>query len=1093
MNRRRSLSLAILCLKPSANYLLFIMFLLLAAHCSLLIVAAQSSAATLSGTVTDQNGAVVPRANITMTNIATGAQRKATTNDEGDFIFVLLQPGSYKINTQRDGFAPVEVSNVNMNVGDQKALRIELTAGNISEIVKITADAPVINESPAVGTIVDRQFVANLPLNGRSFQSLITLSPGVVLAKTNSDNQGQFSVNGQRTSTNYFSVDGVSANLGSTASALPSQSAGGGIPALAATGGTNNLVSVDALQEFKIQTSTYAPEFGRSPGAQISIITRSGTNEFHGSAFDYFRKDALDANDWFANRSGLKRPPLTQNDFGGVFGGPVLLPRFGEGGSQPWYNGRNRTFFFFSYEGLRLRQPQVASDRSVPSMASRLSAPSALRPFLNAYPVPNGPETSNGLALFSASFANQIRLDSTGVRVDHALSKNFSLFGRYSYSPSRSNTRRPTLSNTNTLLSNTTTLTLGTTYMITPMIINDFRANYSTHNAASTSALDNFGGAIPIDDSFFFPAYTNRSESLVNFNAGTGGILFNGKSSNNFQKQINLIDTLSVIAESHQLKFGVDYRALYPTLGTTVYSIAFTFSGIAGPGGTAPSGTVLSGLMSRATVGHRSGNTYPQFANFSIFAQDTWKATRRLTLTYGLRWEVNPPPTEREGRDAFTVTGLENPATMTLVPQGTPLWKTTYNNFAPRIGAAYQLFQKQGWETVLRTGTGIFYDLGSGQAADGYGLYPYLITNFFPAGTPFPLTTAQLQPPDYNPGLRPISSIYAFGPDFKLPRTYHWNVSVDQSLGSNQTFTAAYVGAIGRKLLRQESILDPNPTFRTVFVINNSATSDYQSAQFQFQRRLSRGLQAVASYTWAKSLDTASDDATRLVPSRRIDPQIDHGPSDFDIRHAFNAAVTYGIPFPYKNPVAKTVLGHWSLDTIFSARSAAPVNVIVSRNIGFGTFNFRPDLVPGVGLYIDDPTVAGGRRFNNSVIAGSPNQRGPFLVSTAARQGTLGRNALRGFPLYQVDLGLRRQFNFTERLYLQIKAEAFNVLNRPNFADPLGTLGTFSTAGALTVDPGFGQSSQMFGKSLVGGLGGFSPLYQVGGARSVQLSLKLGF
>src|SRR6266545_5643315 len=333
------------------------------------LATAQSANATLSGSVEDQNGAVVPGASITVENIGTGLKRQTTTSTEGNFTVPLLPPGTYTVRAQREGFSPVQVSSVVLNVGDQKALQIQLKAGNISEMVQIVNEAPLIDTSPAVGTVIDRQFVENLPLNGRSFQSLILLTPGVVVAG-GLGRPGQFSVNGQRSNANYFTVDGVTANNGADASLdafAIGQAAAGVLPGVTTFGGTNSLVSVDALEEFKIQTSTYAAEFGRQPGGQVSLVTRGGTNQFHGTVFDYLRNEVFDANDWFANAGGRKRAPLRQNQFGGTFSGPVLLPRFGEGGRQPGYNGRNRTFFFLSYEGLRLRTPRFVLT-AVPSL-----------------------------------------------------------------------------------------------------------------------------------------------------------------------------------------------------------------------------------------------------------------------------------------------------------------------------------------------------------------------------------------------------------------------------------------------------------------------------------------------------------------------------------------------------------------------------------------------------------------------------------------------------------------------------------------------------------------------------------------------------
>src|SRR6266545_675352 len=294
----------------------------------------QSVTATLSGAVVDEKDAVIAGAKVTIVNVNTGTRRNATTNDEGYFTIPLLPPSAYTVTVEREGFAAVEIKNVVLNVNDQRDLKIQLKVATVGATVDVVDNASSVRTDAAVGTIVDRQFVENLPLNGRSFQSLITLSPGVVLTRATNTEQGQFSVNGQRADANYFTIDGAGANVGVFPTFTPGQSLSGAVPALAVTGGTNNLVSVEALQEFKIQTSTFAPEFGRTPGAQVSIVTRSGTNSFHGALYEYLRNDALDANDWFANANRQGKPPLRQNNFGVAVGGPILLPRFGEGGRQ---------------------------------------------------------------------------------------------------------------------------------------------------------------------------------------------------------------------------------------------------------------------------------------------------------------------------------------------------------------------------------------------------------------------------------------------------------------------------------------------------------------------------------------------------------------------------------------------------------------------------------------------------------------------------------------------------------------------------------------------------------------------------------------
>jgi hypothetical protein len=1050
---------------------------------SFITAAAQSSTATLSGTVSDQNGAVIPGADVAVINIAQGFQRTAITNGEGIFVVPLLPPGAYTVKAEHKGFNPAEVRDVVLNVNGQMTLQIQLSVGSIGQTVSVV-DSALINESSTVATVVDRQFVENMPLNGRSFQALISLTPGVVTTKTNYNEQGQFSVNGQRANANYFTVDGVSANAGIAAGGPLVQSAGGSLPAVSAAGGTNSLVSVDAMQEFKIQTSTFAPEFGRTPGAQISIATRSGGNDFHGTVFDYFRNEKLDANDWFANSRRQRRAALRQNDFGGVVGGPLHLPRFGEGGPA-YYDGANRTFFFFSYEGLRLRQP-ATQVTLVPSVASRLAALPSRRPYLNAYPIPNGPVFSNGFAEFTAAYSDPLNLDATSLRVDHAFNENVGLFVRYNHSTSET-TQRGTAGRSLNVLSRavfkTQTLTAGLTHSVTPQLINEVRANYTRTEGANYLSIDGLGGAVPLDNALAFPPFASPDDAFFSFGfpISAGRSLNTGKNVANIQRQINLIDNLSYVTSGHQLKFGVDYRLLLPVNGQRVYDHFITFSGLTGATG------AISGNTSGASVNARDSVAL-SYTNFSLYGQDTWKVTNRLTLTYGLRWDLNPPPVARHGKELVTFDNVNGPGVLTVAPLGTPLYPTTYNNFAPRVGVTYQLFREGNRLTILRGGFGVFYDLGTGTLANATASFPYSrLKNL--GSVPFPLTPAQLEPPPFSLAIPTTGLTFIADRNLRLPRTFQWNTAVEQSFNSSNTFSASYIGAAGRRLLRRTSKIFPVQF--GLFITDNSAESDYHGMQLQFQRRMSRGLQFLTSYTWSHSIDTASNDSGPA--SSPADPRRDRGSSDFDVRHAFSAAATYALPGPQENKFARALLGNWFADTVVSARSAVPVDLISSFSTiiaGLQTV-VRPDLIQGLPLYLDDPLAPGGRRFNNTIDPARPGCKGPFCPAGPGRQGTLGRNVMRGFPMWQVDLALRRQFSLGERATLQLRAEAFNIFNHPNFGDP-GT--NTDNANALS-SPFFGQSTQMLKTSLgTGGTtGGFSPLYQIGGPRSMQLALKLQF
>jgi hypothetical protein len=336
---------------------------------------ATAQTAALSGAVYDPSHAGIFNAAVTLVNTGTGSARVTVTSADGLYSFALLAPGLYSVTVDARGFRKTERHDVPLDVAESARLDFTLELAATGESVTVSADAsPVRSDSAAVSTVIDRQLIDTLPLNGRSFQTLIALTPGVVMTKASFGEQGQFSVNGQRANANYFTIDGLGANIGVSAGLTLVQSASGSLPGLGATGGTNTLVAVESMQEFRVQTSTYAPEYGRTPGAQISIVTRSGTNQFHGSLFDFFRNDALDSRDWFANQQSLPKPRLRQNDFGGVFGGPLR---------------RNTTFFFISYEGLRLLQPQVEVT-DVPSIDTRQQAVRNMQPSSIHFQSPTG-------------------------------------------------------------------------------------------------------------------------------------------------------------------------------------------------------------------------------------------------------------------------------------------------------------------------------------------------------------------------------------------------------------------------------------------------------------------------------------------------------------------------------------------------------------------------------------------------------------------------------------------------------------------------------------------------------------------------------
>jgi hypothetical protein len=1004
--------------------------------------AAQSPTGTISGIVTDPAGATIASAEVIVVNDATRVQYSGKTNDEGIYVVPNLTPGNYRVQVSKTGFKTIIKPEIVLNVQDALAINFTLPLGSVSEIVMIEGGAPLVNtESAAVSTVIGRQFVENLPLNGRSFNTLLQLTPGVVIAPTSgAAATGQFSVAGQRTDANNFSVDGVSANFGVTGSLSAGQSGTGSSQAFSALGGTSSLVSVEALQEFRIVTSSFAPEFGRTPGGQVLLTTRAGSNDLHGGVYEYFRNDILDANDWFANAAGQARAPERHNDFGGFLGGPI------------W---KDKTFFFASYEGARLRLPHT-SVFDVPSSSIRASAPSALSPLLNAYPVPNGPVSANGFtAQFTGTYSNNATLDAGSIRIDHKFGDRYLLFGRFNDAPSAIANRISGLSTLETTTADTKTLTVGLNITLTSKLANSLRGNYSTQNATVGDVLDSFAGSVPLNPSFFLGSLASKA-SLIEFQTDDTNFLSAGALASDRTRQFNAADDLDLVVGSHQLKFGTDYRALFFDAAPSAQTFFFDVDTV--------QDYVATGQGSLSVTTKKTSKLLTQ--TFSLYGQDTWKVTPRLTLTYGLRWELSPAPS---GRGTTTLASWENtgtPSAISLAPSGTGLWKTTYGNVAPRVSVAYALTKSRDF--VIRAGWGIFYDLGVGQAAT-------LATQFPNAAA---LTTANVSVPtsDATPFL-PTSSLQppfpgAFGtsPNLKLPRSYQWNVALEKSLPANQVVTATYVGQAGRDLLRDTGYFRPNPNFTSSFFLTtNGAFSNYEALQLQYRKLVSSRLQGIVNYTLSHSLDNSSSDV--VSGANAISAAGDYASSDFDVRQSFSGAVHFEMPALPKSGVGSVLTRDWSLDLVGIARSGFPFSgriFVASPALGFAFI--RPNIVPGQPFWVANPAVAAGKSLNPLAFTRPP----------AGRQGTEGRNDIPGLGLTQFDLSVARKVPITERLNLQFRADAFNLLNHPNFSNP----------GAIVFS---GATQLRATKMLNQGLGGLNPLFQEGGPRSLQLSLRLTF
>jgi hypothetical protein len=1052
--------------------------------CALMLalpLAAQSPSGVINGLVVDSSNHIIAGADILVINDATGVKYSGKTSEDGIYVVPNLPPAAYRLQVSKVGFKTLIKPDIVLNIQDALSINFTLPVGAAFESVTVEGGASMINTTDAsVSTVVDQTYVKNMPLNGRSFQDLILLTPGIVTQSPQSGStlgqQGEFSVNGQRTESNYYTVDGVSANVGAAPGQAMYSYAGssGSLPVATALGTTQALVSVDDLQEFRVQTSTYSAEFGRSPGGQLAFETKSGTNQWHGSAYDYLRNGRFDAQDWFNDYFGRPESDLRQNDFGGTLGGPVDVPDL--------YQGKDKTFFFLSYEGLRLTAPQAATVSFVPDATLRANAPSPLSQVLNAYPIQsaNGiDDTANGIAQFIGSWSNPSSLDSTSVRLDHVVNDRLRLFFRFSDTGSKAAARESgSFSPTDNTISAYAlrTYTGAFSSVLSPRLGNELRLNYSSNNVTSNIVIDPLGGS-SLANLRQLTQVGPTSEPVIASIYSSYLLEFVQSHSSGAQRQWNLVDTVALVLGHHQFKFGLDYRrlasnAIDPSFVPAYYYFSEndleTNNAFFYPQAYAP--------------------VYPLYRNFSAFAQDEWKVSGHLNLSLGLRWDLNPSPGVTQGLKPYAIQGT-SPNTWTLAPQGTALWRTTWCNFAPRIGAAYVLRNALGLETVIRGGGGIFFDTGQQLGSIGFGS-----PVFFAAGTPrfmpFPGSAAGLVP-NIGPPTLPLSYLPSYVPNLKLPYTIQWNGSIEQALGKLQVLTVSYVGSYAARLLQQnEFTSSSNPLTSDFIIAQNGLTSDYDALQLQFRRRLAKGLTSLASYTWSHCLDYGSQNYA--IGYQR-------GNCDFDIRHNLAAAFSYDVPNRGHSGLANAVLRHWGLDVRLTGRTAFPVSLNGSTFLDPTTEQQMAnglDLVSGQPIYLygancnsvynelygNKLPCPGDRGINPCAfvnVGSAPGAPCTTYGMTGTILGLAPRNFARGFGAWQMDMAVRRDFPIYERLKLQFRAEAFNICNHPNF----GLINT--NVGQNT----FGQATA----TLASSLGVLNPLYQQGGPRSMQFALKLMF
>ena len=1025
----------------------------------------QAHRASLRGVVTDPAGALIAGSSISLVNLENNETRTTTSNDDGEFVITALQPGEYRLEVTSSNFRKTTVR-LKLLVNQQMRIDVPLEIGLEKTVVDSDLDRSQVlkTESAALGTVIENRQITQLPLDGRNFYELSLLVPGAAPPAPGSAASVRgdfaFTVNGAREDSNNFLLDGVynvDPKLNTFAVRPP----------------------VDAIREFEIATSTYDAAFGRNPGAQVNVVLKSGTNEFHGGLYEFHRNAALDARNYFAP-ANEPAPKYIRNQFGFSVGGPIK---------------KDRTFFFGDYEGTRSRQG-ITRVTNVPTLQERNGDfrqslfgvprnPLTGMPFDGGqipdffihpvgraiaalYPLPN---RNAAFANFVSSPVQRDDNNHFDARVDHSLGEQTNLVFRYSFGDRKyfEPFAGPTLSAVpgygNDVPRRTQNAMIGLTHVFSPQLVNDTR--FAFNRVASSVNQQNQGTSV------------NRSVGLPELspNARDFGLSFItvpgfsslGHEGNNPQSTVTntfqIFDTATYVRGSHLWKFGADIQAVQQNGFRDVQSRGMLqFSPFAYTGNALAD--LLLGLPV-VTGGARVDNRQKLRAeSFHFFVNDNIRLRQNLMLSVGLRYEYNSPPVDAEDR-----ANLYNFATRSLVQVGTAGmpragYESDKNNLAPRVGLAWTIGEKQ--DTVLRAGYGVYYD--TSPLAPGEALYfnsPYFDFNLF-----FPLPGLPLTLSNPFPAFFPFAlpdSAQAIQRDLRTPYMQHWNVSVQQQLGRSRVVELAYVGSKGTSLLSARDINQPQPSalppglpfvprpipqFDEINTIESRANSNYHALQARFQQRLSRGLVMLASYTWSKSIDDASNFFPSAgdpnYPQNSYNLHAERGRSNFDVPHRLAINYVYDLPFGKgrahfaDNGFVTTLLTGWQTSGIFTAQSGRPFTVALIRELdnsgtGFSALGFGANDRPNL---IGDPNQGNRttqRWFNTNA----------FVIPPAGTFGNAGRNIIDGPGFHSFNASVIKNTNLTERLNLQLRAEAFNLFNHPNFDLPDNFLGS-PTFGQIT-------------------------------------------
>ena len=1065
-------------------------FLLLVAFSGMQItVHAQSFRGGIRGAVTDANDLRLPSAKVVARNLATSETREVTADADGEYRFAELPTGNYEVSAVAPGFQDVHVPSVQVSVGQDTQVNLRLAKPTEKqETVVVTEAVPLVETSnTTLSQIVDRRLVQQLPLNGRDFGKLVALTPGVTVEGSGvagtEKGFGQFNINGNRDRSNNYTLDGTDNNDPWFNNSALNQ--------VGITGAPATLLPLDAIQEFNLQ-SQFGAEYGRNAGSVVNIVTRSGTNRFHGSVFEYLRNSVLDARNYFntvinpADGSYNPQSHFVNNNFGGSLGGPIL---------------KDESFFFVAYEGQRERagsdslltvptpnQVGLAQQEAIANIGS-------LNPGLVKILQDYMPTSPTGTIATTVNDKNDS--DNFIVKVDQQINNVHSIVGRYAYGNDSqiyplgslggfgSGSRLGPFAQTSP-----TRVQVGSASWLSvfsPTKINEVRFGYSRfHNKfgslddkldpLATYGIDFGTGKLGLPEFDFNGAVENLGATIFG--------IPRGRTSQTYQ----ILDNFTWINGRSTWKFGAEYRRASVAFSNDnftrgLFSFDSTSPEVSIPlenpdADRAVVDTLANYYIGNGFVQGEAGYTARNLATngFSYFIQNEFRVRSNFTITAGLRWEYFGPVSEQHNlmSNLLDPTGLLEMVGTRQLPGA---YTRDLNNFAPRLGFAWNPRRN----TTIRAAYGIYYDYipmhlmqanftnSAGIGANPIGPAAVLPLDFNQsvynsASTGFVFTMPEGAP--FQP------SIFITDHDLRTPYVQSWNLNLQRQVGNTLAFEAGYVGSKGTRLTRLYDLNQNgvNSNYSTIDVLSTGTASTYHAGQFTARLQNWHGFNGFSTYTYGKSLDGASDGidfnfATAAFPQDSTNLRGEKGPSTFDTRHRWTTALNYQVPVAGFLP--RILAEGWRLNTVFTLQSGRPIGIVTGGGING---HQRPDLVHGINPILSNWTPSTG--YLNPAAFADPADRESLF-------GNLGRNPIYGPGFRNVDFSLSKDFAFREALKLQFRWEVFNIFNHPNFALPNGFVSPGSTsAGEISQTPDVAQGNP--------GLGG-------GGPRVMQVGLRLQF